>query len=125
MTAEEYRKMPKKRPPAPVSLHLTGEGREKFVRECIVRGLPAPIPEYKPFTDIGRKHSIDFYFFHAGLKLALEIEGWGHRTDKRYKEDQFKYNELAVRKFLLIRVKPRLVYHESTFDLIKRFFDGV
>ena len=126
VTLDEYEDKKKKKGPGPgrpKGRHLTAEGRDDFMKMCLSRDLPAPMAEYKPFRDIGRQHSIDFVFFNAGLKLALEVEGWGHRTDKRFGEDQFKYNELAIRKYHLIRVKPKQLYEETTFDLIKRFFD--
>lgn len=122
VTLDEYEKKKKPRVSTPKGRHLTLAGRNDFITMCVARGLPAPTAEHKPFKDIGRKHSVDFIFFHNSHILALEIEGWGHRTDKRYKEDQFKYNELAIRKIHLIRVKPKNLYDESTFELIRRFF---
>lgn len=104
--------------------HLTKDGQNRFVMECVKRGLPAPTPEYKPFEDIKRKHSVDFVFFHGDHKLALEVEGWGHRTDARYKSDLFKYNELAIRGYRIIRVKPKELYLETTFKLLRRFFQN-
>ncbi len=122
VTLDEYAAKKKPRVSAPKGRHLTSDGRNDFIAMCIARGLPAPTAEHKPFKDIGRQHSVDFIFTHNGFCLALEIEGWGHRTDKRFNEDQFKYNELAIRKIHLIRVKPKTLYAESTFELIRRFF---
>lgn len=122
VTIDEYEDRKKPRVSIPKGRHLTQDGRNEFISMCVERGLPAPTVEYKPFKDIGRKHSVDFIFCYQGLTLALEVEGWGHRTDKRYKEDEFKYNELAIRKIHLIRVKPKNLYNESTFELIRRFF---
>ncbi len=124
VTLAEYldRAEKKKKPVSEVAFHLTKRGQTAFCNQCEQRGIPRPTPEFSPFEDIGRKHRIDFLFEHNGLRLALEIEGWGHRTLPRYNSDQFKYNELAIRKIHLLRVRPKALYQETTFDLLKRFF---
>lgn len=123
VTLEEYLGEKKKAAPKKADpLHLTDGGKAKFIDECVKRGLPAPIPEYKPFVDIGRKHAIDFaFFFPDGRKLALEIEGMDHRKRARYESDLFKYNELSIRGWGLIRVVPKKAYHEDTYLLCLRF----
>lgn len=123
MTAEEYRNAAKKkRSNRPTGRHLTELGRMSFVDECVSRGLPAPIPEYKPFMHLKRRHSVDFLFEHNGVRLALEVEGWGHKTDTRYKQDLWKYNELTQERIFLYRRAPKTLYLEETYDYIKRFF---
>lgn len=107
----------------PKGRHLLAEGRQAFCEMCKERGLPVPVPEYKPFVNtLKRKHSVDFYFEHDGLRMALEVEGWGHKTNSRYTEDMFKYNQLAIHRIYPMRVKPKQLYTEHTFSLIKDFF---
>lgn len=123
MTAEDFKKK-KKRVSKAKGRHLTAAGRQEFCNECVKRGLPCPIPEHQPFKEtLGRRHSIDFAFFHGDLKLALEVEGWSHRTAARYKSDMFKYNELAQHGYYLYRRTPKNIYSEETYEFIKKFFD--
>lgn len=123
MTAEDFKKK-KKTVSKAKGRHLTAAGRQEFCDECVSRGLPCPIPEYKPFVEtLGRKHSVDFAFFYGTKKLALEVEGWGHRTNARYESDLFKYNELGQHGFIIYRRKPKQLYTEGTYLFIKKFFD--
>lgn len=119
----EPSKKPKKKVSRPKGKHLTKAGKIEFCDLCEQAGLPRPIPEYKPFIDThGRKHSIDFFFEKDGVKLSLEVEGWGHRTGARFEEDRWKYNEVAILRFHLLRVRPKELYKDETIDLLKRFF---
>lgn len=122
MTAADFKK--KKEVSKPKGRHLTKDGRQNFCAECVKRGLPCPVPEYKPFIEtLGRKHSIDFAFFLGEKKLALEVEGWGHRTTARYNSDLFKYNELSQHGFMIYRRKPKELYLEETYNYIRKFFN--
>lgn len=122
MTAADFKK--KKPAVKPKGRHLTTSGRQDFGDECVKRGLPRPVPEFKPFLEtLGRKHSVDFAFFFGGQKLALEVEGWGHRTTARYNSDLFKYNELSQHGFMIYRRKPKELYLEETYTYIKKFFN--
>lgn len=121
MSADDFKK--KSVVSRPKGYHLTKEGQQEFCNECAKRGLPIPIPEHKPFLSIGRRHSIDYAFSHAGSKLALEIEGWGHKTSKRYAEDLWKYNQLSLHGWHLYRIKPKDLFKEETFLFIKQYFN--
>lgn len=63
-------------------------------------GLSGWIEEY-PFWP-GRKFAIDFYF--PVQAVAVEVEGYGHARQNRYYPDVEKYNEIAARGMVLIRV---------------------
>lgn len=121
LTAEEYRNLKKKKRRRPQSGSEEAT-RQRFISECQDRGLPTPIPEYKPFLHIGRKHATDFYFDFRGSRLALEVEGWGHKTTERYNADLFKYNHLTLNRIFLLRVKPKNLFSEDTFNMLSQFF---
>lgn len=113
----------KKKVSRPKGRHLKKSGKVEFCDLCEEAGLPRPIPEYRPLVEThGRQHAVDF-FFDTPRPLALEVEGWGHRTGKRFEEDRWKYNEITILGIAILRVRPKDLYKPETIDLIKRFFN--
>lgn len=96
--------------------------KEEFMRRCVEKGLPKPTPEFK-FHKV-RRWRIDFYFESENKKLALEVEGGvftqgRHTRGKGFYNDMQKYNQFSVYGIYLIRVMPKELLKEETFDLIK------
>ncbi len=97
------------------------EGDKVFDAMCRAHDIEAPIPEYQ-FAYPERKWAVDYLF--AGL-VALEIEGgvWQqgrHTRGQGFLDDIEKYNELAIRGFMLIRCTPEDIQTGAVFPLIKR-----
>lgn len=95
-----------------------------FTQVCRTYRLPDPQAEYRFARDAGRDWRIDFYFEANGRKVALEVEGgvWTggrHTRPQGFSGDMEKYNALACRGILLLRVTPDQLMFTATFDLIK------
>jgi len=94
-----------------------------FQKFCQSEGLPTPIPEYR--FDENRKWRTDYFFELEGRKVALEVEGgvWGYGRHNRaagFIGDMEKYNTLATKGILLIRVTPKELNTMKTIRLIKK-----
>lgn len=63
-----------------------------------------PKPETGFLFHPKRGWKVDFYF--SAAQLAVEIEGWGHRTKARFLEDIAKYNALTELQIALLRFTP-------------------
>jgi hypothetical protein len=83
-------------------VRATSESGLSFPTLCVEAGLPAPIAEYRFHPT--RKWAVDFAW--PEHRVALEVEGWGHRTKARYGKDLDKYNALAGLGWRLIRCTP-------------------
>lgn len=113
----------KKKVSRPRGRHLTNEGKSDFCESCVKAGLPRPIPEYQPFLKThGRAHRVDFFFQDGDFRMALEVEGWGHRTAKRFTEDIDKYNMLVEIGIWPVRCKPKELYTPQTIDILCRVY---
>lgn len=78
--------------------------------------LPMPTPQYR--FDPMRKWRVDFAW--PVRKLALEVEGGVHRIEEKFKRDIFKYNELALRGWVLVRVTNRMVRSGEALAVVER-----
>ncbi len=88
---------------------------------CDEQGVPRPTREHKfcPHRD----WAIDFAWVDA--KVALEVEGgvWSrgrHTRGAGFLGDVAKYNELALRRWLLLRATPGQVADGTAFGLLWR-----
>lgn len=95
-----------------------------FIETCKQSGLPAPTPEYQFAKDAKRRWRIDYYFEHEDRKVALEVEGgiWTkgrHTRSTGFVKDMDKYNEMAKRGILLIRVEPKNLLTTGNIENIK------
>ena len=92
-------------------------------------GLPEPTPEYMFARDIKRYWRIDRAY--VDLRIALEIEGGiyhggRHIRPEGFKRDMVKYNELAIRGWILIRATydmlptPDLTRDSAVLPLLQR-----
>lgn len=76
---------------------------------CLLcKDLPEPVCEYKPFDD--RKFSIDRAW--PDIKVALEIEGFGHGMNNRYQTDLTKYNRISFEGWTLLRCNRRILFED-------------
>jgi len=90
-----------------------------FCKSCVQVGLPMPEKEVQFVPD--RKWAVDYLFQTEFATIALEVEGWGHRTKERFNQDIEKYNTLAEMGILLIRTKPKeLMTFEHTYNPVAR-----
>lgn len=86
-------------------------------------GLPEPKPEYVFAKDIKRRWAIDRAWVEQ--KIALEIEGGiymrgRHIRPKGFLADMDKYNELALRGWLLVRISYEMIKDGRALALISR-----
>lgn len=96
-------------------------GDKVFTALCKHHGLPAPVEEYYFARDIGRNWHVDWIF--DGW-LVLEVEGAVHRIKDKFHRDIEKYNELALRGYVLLRCTNEDMESGAVFDLLKRAFQG-
>ena len=93
--------------------------------QCEASGLSAPVREYvfaKP-----RKWRIDFAWIDRCIALEQEGGVWirgRHTRGKGYLNDLEKYNELAARGWLLIRVTPDQMARGEAFLWVERAWKG-
>ena len=86
-------------------------------------GLPPPTPEYEFARDIKRRWRIDRAW--VALRIALEIEGGIHMRGRHIRpagflSDMDKYNELALRAWLLVRISYDMIRDGRALALIIR-----
>lgn len=91
---------------------------------CDSIGVARPKPEHS-FAAPVRNWKFDFAWLDA--KIALEIEGgiyqrgW-HQSISGYLDDMAKYNEAALRGWLVLRATPQEVTNGEAFGFIYRAF---
>ena len=95
-----------------------------FDQELLRLGLPASTPEYLFAKDIGRRWRID-RAWPEPLCVAVEIEGGVHIRGRHLRPagflaDMDKYNELALRGWLLVRVTYDMIADGRARDLVLR-----
>lgn len=93
------------------------------VFEAMLRHHHLPMPVYEHRFAPPRKWRFDMAWIREGV--ALEIEGgvWTrgrHTRGKGYMADLEKYNEAAVRGWIVIRVTPDQLLEDQTFAWLKR-----
>ncbi len=94
---------------------------ESFAWQIKVRGLPSPVREHRPVK--GRRWRFDFAW--PALLLAVEVEGgaWTggrHRRGEGRERDCEKYNEAAVRGWMLLRVTGDMVKDGRALLVLER-----
>ena len=87
-------------------------------------GLPTPTAEYEFAKDIKRRWRIDRAWAEP-LMIALEIEGGIHMRGRHIRPagflaDMDKYNELALRGWLLVRISYDMIADGRALALITR-----
>lgn len=95
-----------------------------FLKLCREFNLPQPIPECQFAKDIGRKWRADYMFVTDEKKVALEVEGGvytrgRHTRGSGFAGDMEKYNEMARRGILLLRVQPKDLNTTKTLKMIR------
>lgn len=103
---------------------MTGQ-QKIFNTVCEKIGLPRPIPEYK-FHD-SRKWRIDYFFKNPlnGVQVALEVEGgvYGYGRHNRasgFIKDMEKYNAMAEKGILLVRVIPQHLCTMKNLETLRK-----
>ena len=86
--------------------------------ELHLRAHDIPFTRERQLVD-GRRWRVDFYIDE---RLVVEIEGWGHRTRKRFEEDIRKYNRLAADGHPVLRFTPKMVKSGEAIDFILERF---
>jgi hypothetical protein len=87
----------------------------EFPAVCAAVGLPEPVAEYRFAPP--RKWQLDFAW--PEHRVALEVEGWGHRTKARFGKDLRKYNALAAMGWRLVRCTPATRDTAATLDAVR------
>jgi hypothetical protein len=100
------------------SVNGPSEIERKFDYEWYVKCSDRPGSEYEWFPFHDRKHRIDRAW--PDLKIAVEIEGFGHGLDQ-YQGDIYKYNRMAAEGWLLLRCNRKILFDEPEpfFDLLR------
>ncbi len=97
------------------------EGDKVFDAMCKAHGLPFPVPEFQ-FAAPERLWAVD-YCFDGWLCLEVEGGAWTqgrHTRGAGFLADIEKYNELAIRGYMLIRCTPEDIKTGAAFALVKR-----
>ena len=84
------------------------EIKRRFLRACVLAGLPEPVQEFKFLPD--RRFRLDYYF--PSFRLACEQEGaiWTkgrHNHPTGFLKDKEKYNLLTLSGIWLLRFTPQ------------------
>ena len=96
----------------------------EYLLSMHIAELDIPQPQKQYIFHPERNWKLDFAW--PEYKLALELEGWGHRTKKRFDEDIIKYNELSLMGWCLLRVNTDMVKKSTEGkQYVKRFFEEV
>lgn len=116
-------KQPKAERPTPAE-KLSPEVLQLLLdQEICDLGLPAATPEYEFAKDIKRRWRIDRAW--VTQRIALEIEGGIHMRGRHIRpagflSDMDKYNELALRGWLLVRISYDMIKDGRALALISR-----
>lgn len=96
--------------PAQVLKRESAKARSSVLEETMAvqiraAGIPAPVREYRPFTD--RRWRIDFAW--PSQLVALEVEGGTYSSGRHnrpagFNADAEKYNALAIAGWMVLRV---------------------
>lgn len=91
---------------------ITSEGEEALFHylHIIAPQLPKPVRQFKPIA--GRQWSLDFAW--PAKKIAVEVEGRGHRLSPRYEQDIEKYNTLSAEGWTILRITKELLLSNPT-----------
>lgn len=92
-----------------------------FDKICVAAGLPCPVAEYRFAPP--RRWKFDWAF--PDLLIAVEREGGifvqgRHSRGAGMLGDMEKYNEAAIRGWMVLRRVPRELNNGDTMDLIRR-----
>jgi very-short-patch-repair endonuclease len=82
--------------------------------------LPGQFYGNHPISET-RKWTIDIALLSRYPPLAIEVEGWGHRTRKRFLSDIEKYNFLTFSGWSLLRVTPQMVKSGAALTLLRAY----
>ncbi len=104
------------------------KGNEHAIFAALLRanGLPTPMTELRFASP--RRWRFDYAFQHAAFgnrQVAVEVEGGAftrgrHTRGKGFIADMEKYNEAALRGWIVLRVTPQQLCTLETVALIKR-----
>lgn len=83
------------------------DGEEAFLHFWRVLCADMPLPDREYPFDPTRRWRLDFAW--PRVKIAVEIESWGHQTSQRYASDLDKYNALSARGWRLFRITRYLL----------------
>ncbi len=95
----------------------------RFMRIWGALGGPELTREYR--FDPQRRWRIDFAFISDKLKLAIEIEGFGHGRPSRYHGDVEKYNRMAEMGIELRRLTSDMITVQELERIIERIKEKV
>lgn len=121
----------KRRRSVTVPKSLDADPHTRFLLLLRANGLPEPIPEVR-FCE-GRRWRFDYGFVpplmpgqpDAHRHVAVEVEGavWTqgrHTRPAGFLKDVEKYNEAAIRGWVVLRVTPKQLATTATIALIRR-----
>lgn len=96
----------------------------RLLWQIAVHGLPEPVAEYRFHPE--RRWRFDFAW--PDRRIALEVEGLTHNGGrhqriKGYTQDLQKYNDAALRGWMLIRVTPAMIRGFSAIEVVRRAFE--
>lgn len=101
---------------------VTSPGEEAFMYYfgILKPAFPKPMRQHKPFKDHG--WALDFAW--PDRKIVVEVEGVSHRISEGYQKDIVKYNTLAVRGWLLLRITNRMFINNPSafFALVEQAY---
>lgn len=94
----------------------------RFRLFCHANGLPLPVTEYR-FAAPERRWRFDYAWVEE--KVALEVEGgvWSggrHTRGSGYLQDMEKYNNAALRGWVLLRCTPKQLITLETLEMVKQ-----
>ena len=96
-----------------------------FSKLCSSYGLSTPVCEHSFWP--GRRFAFDFawpdHLIAVEIEGGLFLKGGGrHNRGASMKNDMVKYNEAAVRGWIVLRITPDQIMKEETYELLKRAF---
>ena len=92
-----------------------------------IRSAGLPMPDREARLIPGRRHRVDLYWPHA--KLVVEVEGgtWvngAHSRGKHFEGDCWKYNELALMGYTVLRFTTDMISRGEALAMIERALIG-
>ena len=94
---------------------------ELFFHIKSLRYLPIPLRQYK--FNPTRRYTSDFAW--PEQNLLVEVEGWGHKTTKRYLSDIEKYNSAILLGWHILRFTPAQVKSGYAINTLEDYFRHV
>ena len=89
--------------------HPDGSTLERAFLTAWKQNAPKGLPAFTRNHPYDSERKFDFDFALVEYRIAIECDGWGHKTTKRFEEDILRHNLANKLGWTLFRCTPKLL----------------